>query len=150
MYRRNIKSALSALIQIIVGEFIWIAFLLSISEKLQNILFSSFHFLIVPVIAAILVFCLKNRNHIKLKKENLKSKYSYVRLFSRLAVVFIFLVIQFIFERLGTSYRLAEITSWDTLPYLLCNVMLSITVSLYPVTYGIMELLFAETMKNSD
>lgn len=150
MYRGNIKNVISTLIQIVVGEFIWIVFLLSISETLTNILFDSFQCLIIPVIIAMLVFCVKNRKNLKFKKENLKSKSSYTRLFSRLAVVFVFLAIQFILERLDAANRLSGITSLHTLPYLLCNVMLSIIVSLYPVTYGLLELLFTDTMKKTD
>lgn len=114
------------------------------------IYFELFYGVFMPIILAVLFCFLRNKGNFHFRMVNIKSSKSVIRLVIRMMVVVVFLTAQGIIEKNHMDNKLANIMGDaipEVLPYLICNFNLAIMISLYPITYGIVELLFVDAEK---
>lgn len=147
------KTVMSTLSQIVVCEILLTGLVISLGKLLGNTVLALLCYVVLPITAAIFLCYLRNRNCFKFQKGNMKSKYAKVRFITKLTVVLVFLIIEAFFEELDAANWFSSKVNGELIemiPYIVCNLMAAIVVSVYPLTYGVVELLFVGEKKLVD
>ncbi len=147
-----LKKAINSIVQIIIYEILLIGMILILGEKLLgNKTMEFLCYIVLPVILAVLVCFWENRANFNFRRENIKSKYAIIRFMSRFGIVLLFLLT-------GCIYEILDVGNWLTgkisgiygemIAYIICNLNVVIVVSVFPLAYMIVELLFVSVEKN--